>query len=270
MLETYLTTNEITGALKALGLADEEVGPAVARIATDTVGLLLYGSRARDDYVETSDFDLLRYTTSWDSPTFKSGRLSVSSYTREQLEAASGTLFGTHLHRDGRVLVERGSDLTRVIEGLESADPADLLARVTGYSTILVQPDSEKAEHFAGMVRLARYLLRTAIYATAMAEGDVCFSVRQLADRFDEPSLAILLASDPDVTGPTSVGLLDQLVDRLVRVIGPLPPNDYGSLEALAVGMWDTDRNLAALAIRAGSEDDQDSINYSELPKVLL
>jgi hypothetical protein len=194
----------------------------------------------------------------------------VSSYTREQLKGASGTLFGTHLRRDGRVLVERGGDLTEVVGRLEPANPANLLARVSEYSTILVQPAHEKAEHFVGMVRLARYLLRTAIYATAMAAGETCFSVRELADRFNDPSLATLLASDPEITGPPSISILEHLIDRLVLVIGPLPLNDYGSLEALAIAMWDTDRNLAALAIRAGLEGDQESINYSELPKVLL
>jgi len=153
---------------------------------------------------------------------------------------------------------------------LPPADPARLLSRVTRYSTILVQPDNEKAAHFAGMVRLARYLLRTAVYASVMADGETCFSVRQLAERFDEPRLATLLASDPEITGPPSVELLNELISRLIDVIGPFPPHDYGSLEALAVASWDTDRNLAALAIRAGAEDDEDSINYSDLPKVLL
>lgn len=270
MSETHLTADQIIGAFRTIGLTDDEVACAVPRIATKTIGLLLYGSRARKDYLETSDFDILRYTSSWDSPTFKSGRVSVSSYTREQLQGASGTLFGTHLRRDGRVLVERRGALTDVINRLEPANPASLLDRVTEYSTILVQPAYEKAEHFAGMVRLARYLLRTAIYATAMAAGEICFSVRELADRLNDPSLATLLASDPEITGPPSIALLEHLIGRLVDVIGPLPLNDYGSLEALAVAMWDTDRNLAALAIRAGSEEDQDSIDYSELPKVLL
>ena len=107
----------------------------MSRIATEKKGLLLYGSRARDDYEASSGFDILRYTSSWKSRTFKSGRVSVSSYTREQLESASGTLFGTHHRRDGRVLVELGDDLTRLIENLQPADPAQLLARVTQCST---------------------------------------------------------------------------------------------------------------------------------------
>jgi hypothetical protein len=268
--ENSLPEADLTVALETLGLTSHEVHGVLSRVASHTMGLLLYGSRARDDFLPSSDFDILRYTSSWNSPTFKSGRVSVSSYTSVQLESASGTLFGTHLRRDGRVLVEVGDDLTRMIDALQPADPSQLLARVTQYSTILAQPDSEKEAHFSGMVRLARYLLRTAVYALAMADGEPCFSVRQLAQRLGEPRLATLLASDPAITGPPSVELLDELESRLVKVIGPFPPHEYGSLAALAVACWDTDRNLAALAIRAGSDDEQDSINYSDLPKVLL
>lgn len=270
MSEECLTLSEISTALGMLGLSADEVTGVGARIGQGTLGLLIYGSRARGDYLDASDYDLLRLTTSLTSPTFKCGRASVSSYTREQLRSASGTLFGTHLNRDGRVLVQRGTELTTLIDGLTPANATDLIARVARYSTILVQADVVKSRHCSGLVRLARYLLRTAVYASVMTEGPPCFSVRELAVRFGEPRLATLLASDPDITGPPSLELLDELTTRLIKIIGPLSEHGYGSLEALAVAMWDVDRNLAALAIRAGSEDNEDSINYSDLPKVLL
>ncbi|MFD3813234.1 hypothetical protein [Rhodococcus sp. NPDC058639] len=269
MSPSELPVSEINDALLAAGLTEDEVNGVISRSAANTLGLLLYGSRARDDYQATSDFDILRYTTSWKSPTFKVGRVSVSSYTREQLKSASGTLFGTHLNRDGIVLLDVGSELTTIIKEIEPANPAILLSRVTKYATILHLPMTEKKAHFSGLVRLARYLLRTAIYATAMTTGQPCFSVRQLAERFNEPRLATILASDPEITGLPSMSLLNELISTLTDFIGPLPQNEFASLEALATAYWDTDRNLATLAIRAGSED-AESIDYSELPKVLL
>ncbi|MGW6697244.1 nucleotidyltransferase domain-containing protein [Nocardia sp. NPDC055049] len=272
MFEKALDKSELLSSLERLELTTTEIVGVMQRIESRTLGLVLYGSRARHDYLPSSDFDILRYTDSWNTPTFKIGRVSVSSYTREQLESASTTLFGTHVRRDGKVLVELDKNLTDIINALETADPDQLLNRVKIYSKILSQPHAEKALHYSGMVRLARYLLRTSIYALAMKGGDTCFSVRQLSQRFDDPQLATLLASDPEITGSPSVDLLNELVSRLEVIIGPLPVHGYQSLEALAIAYWDDDRNLAALAIRASLDDNIENgeIDYSDLPKVLL
>ena len=57
-----------------------------------------------------------------EEPDVQVGGVSVSSYTREQLERASGTLFGTHHRRVGRDLVELGDDSTRLSENLQRAE----------------------------------------------------------------------------------------------------------------------------------------------------
>lgn len=152
---------------------------------------------------------------------------------------------------------------------LEPARPDQLLETVHHYSVILNQPPSERLCNLPGLVRLARYLLRTAVYAQAMRIGPPCFSVRELASKFGDPDLATLLASDPIVTGPPTIDILEDLVKRLTTIVGPLPPNTYGSISALAVATWDEDRILATLAIRAAS-DDENTLDYSDLPKVLL
>lgn len=264
-----LSRDTLDGALATIAVPQTDITKILDIVGEKTTGLLLYGSRARGDFLPNSDFDLLRLTTAGDSPTFKVGMVSVSSYTEEQLRSASATLFGTHLRRDGRVLIECGTTLTSIVNALEPADPRQLLDRVQRYSTILNQTGSESRAHMAGLVRLARYLLRTAVYANAMMRGRPCFSVRELADLYGEPRLATLLASDPEVTGPPSYPLLEEMKGRLTAIIGPLPDHGLGSLEALAVAHWESDRNLAALAIRAADEDGE-SMNYSELPKVLL
>jgi hypothetical protein len=258
-------------ALRGVGVEEPEIASFENLIGTPTRGLLLYGSRARGDFLDHSDFDVLRLAPG-DFRTFKVGRLSVSTYTAAQLASASGTLFGTHLLRDGRILYDPSGELTDALHRIEPAAPQMLLDTVHRYSLILDLPASERADHLPGLVRLARYLLRTAVYAKAMQQGRPCFSVRELADRFADPALTMLLASDPAVLPPPTNALLDELTARLVATAGSLPHNSFGSLAATATGMWDVDRNLAALAVRAGSEDDAaaDSLDYSDLPKVLL
>lgn len=254
--------------LEGLDLEHDEVSMLLERLPAGTLGLMIYGSRARGDHLPVSDFDLLRLSRAA-SPTFKVRRVSVSSYSVEQLRSATHTLFGTHLIRDGRILYDPTCELAKIVAELEPVEPHVLLQTVHRYSIILNQPRGERVAYRSGLTRLARYLLRTAVYARAMLGGAPCFSVRELATRFSDPSLVTLLASDPEVTGPPSMELLDELTARLVAILGPPPKNTYGSLATLAVAMWDKDRNLAALAIRAASED-EDTLDYSDLPKVLL
>lgn len=258
----------IDESLEVLDLGHEELLMLLERLPARTLGLMIYGSRARGDHLPTSDFDLLRLSCAA-SPTFKVGRVSVSSYSTEQLQSATRTLFGTHLLRDGKILYDPTRKLAMIVAEFEPADPHDLLQAVHRYSMVLDQSWGEQLIHYSGLVRLTRYLLRTAVYAIAMLQGTPCFSVRELAERFNDPALATLLASDPNLTSPPSKPLLDELTARLVAIVGPFPENMYGSLSALAVGMWDSDRNLAALAVRAASED-EDTLDYSDLPKVLL
>jgi hypothetical protein len=268
MQQYAASTLEIRDVLSSLGLATAVVEALTSRIAVGTVGLMLYGSRARGDFIVSSDYDILRLSRS-QHPTFSVGTVSVSSYTTAQLSSASATLFGTHIARDGRILLDTDGELASIVRGLEPAEPLSLMEQVRRFSTVVDLPDYEVTEHIAGVTRLVRYLLRTAIYAKAMRQGRPCFSVRELSRRFDDPSLATLLASNTELTGPPSLSMFKELRDRLLLEIGSFPALHWESLEQIGVEMWDVDRNVSALAIRAGSEDDVD-LDYTDLPKVLL
>jgi hypothetical protein len=259
---------DIRGVLDSLGVGTAIVEVLTSRIMADTVGLMLYGSRARGDFTVSSDYDILRLSRSH-HPTFSVETVSVSSYTAAQLSSASATLFGTHIARDGRILLDTDGELAGIVRELEPAEPIALLEQVRRFSTVVDLPVEEVAEHIAGVTRLARYLLRTAIYAKAMKEGRPCFSVRELSQRFDDPILVTLLASSTELTGPPSLSTFKELRGRLLAEIGSFPAAEWESLEQIGVEMWGVDRNVSALAIRAGSEDDIE-LDYTDLPKVLL
>lgn len=258
----------LAGALAGLALTEAEREEILRGIAADVRGLAVYGSRARGDHVSSSDFDLLQLSRV-PHGTFKAGRASVSCYTEAQLLSASHTLFGTHLIRDARVLYDPDGVLTGSLRALQPADPEELLERVARYSTILGVSPAERADKLTGIVRLARYLTRTAVYAEAMKQGAPCFSVRELATRFREPRLATLLASDPEITGPPTEDTLDQLERRLEACIGPLRANPNDTLHATALANWESDRLLATMAIRASGDVSED-FDYSDLPKIML
>jgi Nucleotidyltransferase domain len=258
----------VRAGLQAINVEDSLAEIASFLVPEDTVGLLVYGSRARGDHTPSSDLDLLvivpRPVGSRTAP-----KVSVSCYTVEQLRCANGTLFGMHLARDAVAVYDPDETLGSLLASMGQPDPVALLARAKHFSAILDVTADELNLYLGGLVRLARYLLRTVIYAVAIAQGSPCFSVRELAIRFVEPELADLLSSDPSVQSPNTTATFRDLVERLSSLLGALPSNAYGSLRSLIVAEWADDRDRATLATLAIARR-SDGFDYAELPKVLL
>ena len=72
--------------------------------------------------------------------------------------------------------------------------------------------------------------------------------MRELAERFDDPSLTTLLSSDPSIVAEASLELFERLRKRLHVTVGMPPATHYSSLESLVVGEWNQDREFATLA----------------------
>ena len=102
-----------------------------------------------------------------------------------------------NIRRDGIVVADTGKRLFAIVSMLEGPDPLDLMSRVRHFSAILevVSRDFTQHEvmgrdstlHLDRFCRLARYLLRTAVYAQALAEGYPCISIRELAEYYCDP-----------------------------------------------------------------------------------
>lgn len=259
---------DLEGRLSGIGVPERLAQAALEIVPTDAIGTLVYGSRARADYLQDSDLDLLALVYE-PRGSKTNGKVNLSCYTPAQLYSASGTLFGMHIRRDGVVIADTNCELEILVNSLQDPDPSQLLSRVRHFSTILDASASDLDLHLPGLCRLARYLLRTAIYSLALAEGHPCFSVRELAQRFAQPELVALLSSDPDVVAEPSSGEFEELRRRLRVAVGAPVPNRYRSLESLAVAEWDDDRERSTLAILAMTGEFGD-LDYSELPKVLL
>jgi len=252
-LRAHGVPHETTAAL----LADESVANAL--------GVVLYGSYARGDHTSASDVDVLAVA---DRPvgSRKLGLANVATYTPEQLQSAQGSLFGMHLARDGQVLHDPEHVVGGILSSMGEPDPAVLFERIRHLSAVL---DDDASVYLGGKVRVARYLLRTAVYVAALADGEPCFSVRELAERADEPELARVLSAHPESAPPPAPEVLADLLDRLRATVGRLATDLHGGLRNLIVAEWFEDPARATLGVLV-IVGEQDDLDYTALAKVIL
>lgn len=231
-----------------------------------TRGVLVFGSRARGDAVTGSDLDLLALVHT-PRPSADDGNVSVSYYTSDQLASGVGTLFGAHLKRDAKVLWDPDGTLDQALASFGDVETNRLFDRALQMSTLFTSLERDLPKYLPGLLREARYLLRSCLYARAIASGDPCFSVRELANRSDDPQLVSLLASRQE--GPPTVDELNGCLVRLKKIIGEFPMNKHGSLEATIVNEWDRPGDLLSMAFLALGVTGKGN-EYAEVEKILL
>lgn len=256
----------VSDGLLALDVSPTLIARAIRLFPPSIAGVLVYGSRARGDHLASSDLDLLAVSSTPTRSTHDDS-VSLSFYTEEQLSSGRGTLFGVHLARDAKILWDPEEVLARSVAQMGTLDTARLFERARRLSQVLGAQEFDLPKYLPGLLREARYLLRSCLYASAITAGEPCFSVRELAVRHGDPRLVELLASRP--LGAATLSQLSECCSRLEAMLGPLPPNRHGSLEALIVNEWSTGGDLLAMALMAlgGSASEAD---YTEIKKVLL
>ncbi|WP_158510672.1 nucleotidyltransferase domain-containing protein [Rhodococcus erythropolis] len=265
--ESPVDIEAVRKKLAELLIDDVLIEQVCTRVRGNAIGVLLYGSWARGEASATSDVDLL-VVSQFRADSGMEGKLSLSAYTPNQLADARATLFGMHLARDGIALHDTEGRMAEILSTFTLPDPHELLQRIREFSIVLDLPREEQSTYLPGLCQVARYLLRTAIYALALRDGRPCFSIGELAVRFNQPELTILLSSQPEQYPAPSLGVLDDLRQRLTEVVGAPGDNPFGSLHALIVGSSTSNPDLEKLATLVLGVDE--SLPYAELPKVIL
>lgn len=250
--------------LEQLGIP-VEMREGFPELPDDIEGLLIYGSRARGDHQAESDLDVLALASE-SGPTLSSADVSVAIYTRRQLSTGIGTLFGAHLKRDSKIVWDPSGEFEAIVASMGEVDSSRLLARARAMSVLFTTPERDLPKYLPGISRQARYLLRSCLYAQSIAAGKPCFSVRELATRYQDPDLARLLASRQDDS--PSVVDLESCLRRLSSIVGAFPQNPHGSLEATLVNEWGKPSDVLSMAYMAlGLSGGSD---YEEVEKILL
>ncbi|GEM_PF-1767021 len=260
-----MISSPLVRALAALRIPDA-ILEDLPEVPESVSGLIVYGSRARGDAIEGSDLDLLALVPSH-QPTVNAGAVSLSFYTPAQIQSGIGTLFGAHLSRDGKVLLDHDGELTAALGRMGHVDTDRLFRRVLAMSQLFTTPQFDLPKYLPGLLRQARYLLRSSLYAQAIAIGAPCFSVREIAVRHGDADLARLLASRQD--GEATQQDYADCLSRLRALIGEFPDSVHGSLEAALVNEWGSHTDLLSMAFMALGSAGGGS-DYAEVEKILL
>lgn len=259
------TKVQVGGILSARGIPEAAIDEILAAFPLQSVAVILYGSYARGDYSKDSDIDLLA-VADIPRPTRAFGRVNVSTYEPRQLGSAGGTLFGTHLARDGVLLYDESGAVARQLASFGDIDLELVWDRVRNLARLLTLPLTEQESRLDGFVRHARYVLRTATYARAYSPGPPCFSVTELSERFEDPELRTLLSSHPSVHGPSTLATLAELRDRIEALLGGIEPIGLDSITDVIVEFDETDLGDAAMLILGN----RDGSPYTIIPRVIL
>lgn len=255
----------VKARLAEVGLSPPLVAE-VPELPASSSALLIYGSQARGDAIESSDVDLLAVVAEPTGPV-ANGAVNLTCYTPAQLATANGTLFGAHLARDGRILADPNDELCRALRGMEPVDTDRLFARARELTAVFSNLDVDLPQYGVGLLRQARYLLRSCLYAAAIRDGDPCFSVREIAERAGDEELVELLSSRDQPSSAQDV--LHEILARLELLLGGLNRSEHESLEAIVVNLWGSSSDVLSMAFLAVCGNDEGG-DYAEVERILL
>jgi hypothetical protein len=222
-----------------------------------SLAVMLYGSRARGVARPDSDVDVLQVVP--DRPrSYSMGRVNIAAYTPAHLMllAQRGSLFVRHLRDEGIVLQDFDGLLADILAAYQQPKGYE---RLKGELAVAFAATSvADADAFsAGLLRLAVYSVRSALYIRAAESGRLTFDVERASNDCGVPHLPELLRSgrreDARLLG--SIGL------QLIGV--PVPADMPTDLPSLAV--WSRDSLPLAARLLEAVVAGEAHIDYTSL-----
>jgi hypothetical protein len=197
------------------------------------IGIALFGSRARADHSESSDVDLLLWTSDGQPQHFKQGMLSLSCYSRSDLleRASAGDLFASHLAHEALAVWDPHGLLVELRAAFRPKPSYEGIIRNAedlGYylilNTQLIEPSL--------LNRRIAWVVRTILIARMIERSKLTFAPAELMQGLGAHDvLPLLAAKHTDDVDPARLDLFAGFLKRWgVRRHPPCAAADYEEL----------------------------------------
>lgn len=224
--------------------------------------LMLFGSRARGDFVAASDVDVLQVTDRRMS-SYKAGIFTFSPYSLATLSylAAHGSLFILHLKTDGRILEDAAGQLNDLLDLYIQPRTYDYFrSQLRGALPLLDCTLFEYESRWRTLHTIAIFLLRSTCYAACVEAGEPKFGMTEVARVLHDPRLTeayqLKFSHKPARRSYLAVGKL------IAEYLRTHLKNPYGSMEGYVVVEASRYKLVKAFGLKLLDSTDNDSDTY--------
>ena len=239
-----------------------------AALRGSQLAIAVYGSQARGTAKTDSDVDVLQLSND-DPGSYSAGLINVTRYRPRAILslALRGSLFVLHLKTDAVILLDETRVLTEALARYKPPESYEPLYLQIRHASAALSEVLDTQKYQPRLLKLGIYLLRTAVYAKLAELGRPIFDIERACETLGDPIL--LEALDLRRSEDPLPGSLKLLREAVARIVGTVPSNPYGSVEALALEL-SAHSNLAAQLVSQVLATHSEVIDYANLAPSLL
>jgi Nucleotidyltransferase domain len=212
----------------------------------DGFALALYGSQARGTALPDSDVDVLQLVSERPG-SYSKGNINIAAYLPGTLRvmAERGSLFILHLRMDAHIVSDPTGQLSDILDAYRAPSDYGRLFAELRVASAALDDVVDTMKYHDRLRQLGIYLVRTALYARMAEAKRPTFDALQAARRI--PGGVVTSALEIRHRAPDMANDLRLLRLALADLLGSLPDNPWGSVEALAVGISRSNSYAASL-----------------------
>ena len=219
-------------------------------VRSSSAPLILFGSFARGDTSPTSDVDVLELAERRRRP-YRLGRINISVYDEPTLArmAERGSLFVLHLRLEGKLLRDDSGALIACLEKYRPpASYEPFRSALRQLANLLDVNEEQYRKSSRAYNELARYIIRSDVYARLDEAGHPMFSLRAIST--NDLVVPLIRGALQAKDAAADYQLFKKSRSILAEMLATRICNPYGTVEALVTNAGNENPLVVAFGLR--------------------